>query len=111
MFMLMLYLSVNNSQPYQENFLLSWVEPVLRILDICISSLENSGDPDQLASEKPADQDLHCVLTSIYSTLDQHITNSMVEWTVSTVLAVDQKWGKGIFIFNRTRVTLWTNKL
>ena len=24
--------------------------------------LENSVDPDQLASEKPADQDLHCFL-------------------------------------------------
>ena len=29
-------------------------------LGIYISCFENSADPDQLASEKPADLDLHC---------------------------------------------------
>ena len=29
-----------------------------------MSCFENSVDPDQLASEKPADQDLHCFLTA-----------------------------------------------
>ena len=28
--------------------------------------MEKSADPDQLASEKPADQDLHCFLKRIY---------------------------------------------
>ena len=30
------------------------------------SRLENSVDPDQLASEKPADLDLHCFQNRIY---------------------------------------------
>ena len=31
-----------------------------------ISSVEKSVDPDQLASEKPADLDLHCFQNRIY---------------------------------------------
>ena len=30
------------------------------------SRVENSVDPDQLASQKPADQDLHCFRNGIY---------------------------------------------
>ena len=30
------------------------------MLSLDVFYLENSVDPDQLASEKPADQDLHC---------------------------------------------------
>ena len=30
------------------------------MLSTVISCFENNVDPDQLASEKPADQDLHC---------------------------------------------------
>ena len=32
----------------------------------CIYRVENNVDPDQLASEKPADQDLHCFKNRIY---------------------------------------------
>ena len=32
----------------------------LSMLNLDISNFENSVDPDQLASEKPADLDLHC---------------------------------------------------
>ena len=32
----------------------------LMMLNLYISCSENSVDPDQLASEKPADQDPHC---------------------------------------------------
>ena len=31
------------------------------MLNLDISHFENSVDPDQLASEKPADQDPHCL--------------------------------------------------
>ena len=34
----------------------------LTLLNLDISCSENSVDPDQLASRKPADQDLHCFL-------------------------------------------------
>ena len=32
----------------------------------CINRLENSVDPDQLVSKKPADLDLHCFENRIY---------------------------------------------
>ena len=37
--------------------------------------MENSADPDQLASEKPADQDLHCFLKRIYPV---HLDNGLL---------------------------------
>ena len=38
---------------------------ILTKLDPDISGLEKSVDPDQLASEKPADQDTHCYTLSL----------------------------------------------
>ena len=42
------------------------LEPTASLSRVKQSRMENSMDPDQLASEKPADQDLHCFQTRIY---------------------------------------------
>ena len=39
------------------------------MLNRYLSCFKNSVDPDQLASEKPADQDLHCFFHSAYKYL------------------------------------------
>ena len=53
-----------------------------------ISCFENSVDPDQLASRKPADQDLYCF--QLY--LSKHANN----WY--TVNNLDKNWGRVTFI-------------
>ena len=44
------------------------------VLNQGISNFENSVDPDQLASEKPADQDPHCFPCSHRIHCDKHTT-------------------------------------
>ena len=39
----------------------------MEILIMLLHQSENSGDPDHLASQKPADLDLHCFQNRIYS--------------------------------------------
>ena len=46
------YLKVLHSSPFLSNTII--------IKHFHISRVENSVDPDQLASQKPADLDLHC---------------------------------------------------
>ena len=45
---------------YKKNLLPQLIRLNLTTLDPDISQLENTVDPDQLASEKPADQDQQC---------------------------------------------------
>ena len=44
-------------------------------LQVFTSKLENRVDPDELASEKPADQYLHCFLKGIYPDLASYLYN------------------------------------
>ena len=81
-------LSINSS--------IIWLTLVL--LNPDIPSFANSVDPDQLASKKPTDLDLHCLPLSmrIYSN----------NWDQVIWLAENQKWAWHLNLFSRTRVKL-----
>ena len=68
----------------------------LVLLNLDIPCLRNSVDPDQLASKKPTDLDLHCLQLSMWS----YINNlDQVIW-----LAENLKRAWHLNLFNRTRV-------
>ena len=54
----MLYLFYKDSKQPKGYSWSPFINPVLLIM--VVNSLENSVDPNQLASKKPADLDLHC---------------------------------------------------
>ena len=60
---------------------------ILLLLNTTCPVLANSVDPDQMASEKPTDPDLHCLSLNMWISIKNHGSSNLIGWKLEVGVA------------------------